>query len=727
MPRRRASAASVTRRISAGSIVEALPDAIALTVLAALPAFLNLATERIFEEEKALLLRASALLAVTALAATRRMSRACLSNAVALTGIAWLAALAISTAFGLAPAEGLLGAYHRAFGLAGWLALAALFTVMCHSTRTAEGRDRLIVALLAGSVWPSAYALLQAAGLDPITWTDTVPGRAGSTAGNPLLMAGYLVAVIPIAALRAWRGGIGYRALLALQVAALVATGSRGPMLALGAAAAVTAVAGLWRAKRVRTAAAVLAVATATVVLVVTVPAARAAVTSRLDTASGSGRVRVLIWDGVRQLLPRDGPRLWLGFGPESLHRVFPNYYVPEIGRIEQTEAMPDRAHNEVLDALVSGGVVGAACLLAFYVAALVAVLRTDDPVLRAALTGATVAHVIEIQLGIATVMSRLAFLAAIAIAAGRRLEQAPEARATQPATRVPWAGLGLAAAAGACSPALSMLMRSASPSAVAPALYGAVLLAAVVVARALAAPVPTVTPPIVSGAALLAAGLACIPLAVTPSRADAFARLGRDLSGAGRHAQAVAAFERAVALQPGQGEFHTALGRALIQDDGADPAGRAARLARARHVLETAQGLNPQDPNGPRNLASVERLEARTMPAGARAPLLERADRLYSQAAGLAPGLPGIWAEWGNVAAERRRFAEAGEKLDRAIALDPERFDPWLLRGHVLMLDGRPADALQAYDRALAIRPGDTGAARARAAAEAAARAVRN
>ena len=47
-----------------GAVLETLPEAIALTLLAALPAFLNLASERIFEEEKSLVLRAGAVLAL---------------------------------------------------------------------------------------------------------------------------------------------------------------------------------------------------------------------------------------------------------------------------------------------------------------------------------------------------------------------------------------------------------------------------------------------------------------------------------------------------------------------------------------------------------------------------------------------------------------------------------------------------------------------------------------
>lgn len=47
-----------------GRAFEALPEAIALTLVAALPAFMNLVSAGLFEEEKSLLVRAAALLAL---------------------------------------------------------------------------------------------------------------------------------------------------------------------------------------------------------------------------------------------------------------------------------------------------------------------------------------------------------------------------------------------------------------------------------------------------------------------------------------------------------------------------------------------------------------------------------------------------------------------------------------------------------------------------------------
>ena len=92
-----------------------------------------------------------------------------------------------------------------------------------------------------------------------------------------------------------------------------------------------------------------------------------------METESGTGRVRVLIWEGVIQMLrPHpaltypDGEtdafnpvRLAVGYGPESMWVAYPRFYLPELGGLESRNASPDRSHNETFDSLAITGVVG--------------------------------------------------------------------------------------------------------------------------------------------------------------------------------------------------------------------------------------------------------------------------------------------------------------------------------------------------------------------------------
>lgn len=86
-----------------------------------------------------------------------------------------------------------------------------------------------------------------------------------------------------------------------------------------------------------------------------------------------SGRVRVLIWEGVLDLVTPHTPltypdgtvdrfnflRPLIGYGPESMYVAYNRFYPPELATVEARNASPDRSHNETFDALVITGLLG--------------------------------------------------------------------------------------------------------------------------------------------------------------------------------------------------------------------------------------------------------------------------------------------------------------------------------------------------------------------------------
>jgi tetratricopeptide (TPR) repeat protein len=92
-----------------------------------------------------------------------------------------------------------------------------------------------------------------------------------------------------------------------------------------------------------------------------------------LEAGEGSGRVRVLIWEGVLDLISPHEPitfpdgskdtfnflRPIIGYGPESMYVAYNGFYPPELATIEARNASPDRAHNETFDSLVITGGAG--------------------------------------------------------------------------------------------------------------------------------------------------------------------------------------------------------------------------------------------------------------------------------------------------------------------------------------------------------------------------------
>ncbi len=92
----------------------------------------------------------------------------------------------------------------------------------------------------------------------------------------------------------------------------------------------------------------------------------------------GTGKVRVLIWEGALNLIsphrpigieeeftdPFNAIRPLVGYGPESMFNAFAYVYPPELAHVEARGSSADRSHNETMDSLVMTGVLGFA---AFY------------------------------------------------------------------------------------------------------------------------------------------------------------------------------------------------------------------------------------------------------------------------------------------------------------------------------------------------------------------------
>ncbi len=93
-----------------------------------------------------------------------------------------------------------------------------------------------------------------------------------------------------------------------------------------------------------------------------------------LQTEEGTGKVRVLIWEGVTNMIdwhePLEAPvddwedpynaiRPIVGYGPESMYVAYNRFYPPDLAHYEKRNASPDRSHNETFDSLVITGGIG--------------------------------------------------------------------------------------------------------------------------------------------------------------------------------------------------------------------------------------------------------------------------------------------------------------------------------------------------------------------------------
>ncbi len=396
--------------------LEAVIEAGWLTAVVVVPLFFNIYSQRVFEPDKLSFLRSIALVMAVAWIVKFVEERLGGSEApkaeggdgegllqrflgfpltipiLALVAV-YIFATFITVAHGV---EGVFqnnvsfwGSYQRLQGTYTTLAYLVIFFLVLHTLRSQEQLNRLITVMIITSLPIALYGILQHYKLDPLPWGGDVTTRVASTMGNAIFVAAYLIMVMPLTLGRLIQhlespsfseneGGApsfllaaAYMFLLALQGICIVFTQSRGPLVGILVGLFVfLVVLGVRRRVRWLWGAAIGgAVASAIFFVLFNLPGSpleplqEAPYIGRLgkifQTESGTGKVRVLIWEGVVDMLQADPVRAVVGYGPESMYVAFNPYYPPDLAHYEKRNASPDRAHNETFDVLANTGFIG--------------------------------------------------------------------------------------------------------------------------------------------------------------------------------------------------------------------------------------------------------------------------------------------------------------------------------------------------------------------------------
>lgn len=350
-----------------------------LAAVVLVPLFFNPYTHRSFQQDKALLLRFVASAGLIGLAwqliahRGRRWvepARPALWPLLTLS-VCWL----VATTFSIVPSDSFWGSYHRNQGLVTWLGSAVVLMSLVVFGVTRARRERLVDAMLFASVPASLHAVAQVNGFDPLQWIAVLGvERAHGAEGNAIFLAGFLAMLVPLALARlvqSWVDGgprrnarvAAYAALLALQLAAIAYTQSRGPLLALCVAlavfAALTLLTSRWQVTLV-VAAAVAGSVLAAAMLYFASASAGNVVVRDVSQEQGSSSARLAMWEGATELLQSSPIRTLVGWGPETLYYAGRRFQKPELSRFEVEGRVADRAHNRWLDNVTSLGVVGA-------------------------------------------------------------------------------------------------------------------------------------------------------------------------------------------------------------------------------------------------------------------------------------------------------------------------------------------------------------------------------
>lgn len=283
-------------------------------------------------------------------------------------------AFVVATAVSAVTAENryiaFFGERNRYLGLTDQVDLAILYLAVVVAFRRRADWGKLAAAAGIAVLVSVGYGLIQRSGRDPIAWRLDPTDRPFGTLGNPdmygHLLATAVAACTGIAFVERGRAVRGSAVLLGgCSLAMLAIIGTRGSVLALAGALAVGAVvAAVDRGRAtLRSGAAALTIAVGILVggaLVAFTPTGQ-----RLLSAAPIND-RVLIWTGAwREFLARP----LLGWGPDSLATGFgltrPDGFEAVFN---QHELVDDEAHNWIIQALATTGIVGAVTLVALVV-----------------------------------------------------------------------------------------------------------------------------------------------------------------------------------------------------------------------------------------------------------------------------------------------------------------------------------------------------------------------
>ena len=399
-----------------------------LAALVLAPLFFNTYSARVFEPDKASLVRSIALIIAAAwilklieeggihnsiVEFNPRRRWESLSRIPLLIPLAiYLASYLISSLLSLTPRATFWGSYPRLQGAYTTLSYIVIFGAAVVHIRRKEQVERVITTIILTSLPISIYGIMQKFLLDPLPWGEDTITRITSTMGNAIFAGAYLIMVVPFTVMRTlgyyraiitekekWIGNIAlgflYTVILGAQLVALWFTGSRGPWLGLlaGMFFWIVLLSLVFKRRRIAVSALGVAILLGSFLIIFNIPNGplESLRTTQgfgrlgriFESQDGTSRVRELIWGGAVQMaLPHEAAKFpdgrvdvfnfirpLIGAGPESLLVTFSPFYSPELAHFEKQNAVPDRSHNETFDALLTTGAIGMIAYLTFFAA----------------------------------------------------------------------------------------------------------------------------------------------------------------------------------------------------------------------------------------------------------------------------------------------------------------------------------------------------------------------
>ena len=241
---------------------------------------------------------------------------------------------------------------------------------------------KIIFACLASAIISAGYGILQASGIDFVSYQTTFNGRAASTFGNPNFLAGHMILLIPLCAALAIDAKskavkTGAAAAAAVLFLAMLFTQTRGAYLGFGFSVVVLAL--LFGRDIEKRKAALITAAAALLFGALYLGLNQGALKRVTDFVQGrdnAGEIRVSLWKNALHII-REKPVFGTGAGNFSI--VYP-YYQSRSMKPEMYASTDiyksSHTHNDYLQAGAEYGLIAAGAFFAFAFIPVLVILR---------------------------------------------------------------------------------------------------------------------------------------------------------------------------------------------------------------------------------------------------------------------------------------------------------------------------------------------------------------
>jgi len=291
---------------------------------------------------------------------------------------------------------------------------------------------KIVAAISVSGAIVSAYGILQILGIDFLNWSEppALTGRTTSTLGQPNFLGSYLLFVLPLsfylitkAKNKVWRWLCVFFTIL--NLACLLFTSSRGAWAALFIGLLVLGIYYLCQKrefifKKIKwqwLAAAVLGVLVIFTLLFSCDNFFHNRLATAFDLQNGSVAARVYFWQASVDAISKHP---FVGYGLENQEEVLIKYYAKDWGIFGDVNARTNRAHNFVLDILLTSGLFGLVAWVILLVFATKKFWRafkySNDKSLALALYFGLATYILSLFFGFSFVVGNLYFWSFLAL-----------------------------------------------------------------------------------------------------------------------------------------------------------------------------------------------------------------------------------------------------------------------------------------------------------------------